>query len=61
MVREMIYAALLATGRDFNNRDSPYAANYDRGYAALELLFPGLREKNGDGSFKNYQGEINKK
>ena len=59
MVREMVYAALLATGRDFNNRDSPYAANYDRGYAALELLFPGLREKNADGSFKNYQGEIN--
>ncbi|SEL01497.1 filamentous haemagglutinin family protein [Nitrosovibrio tenuis] len=59
MVREMVYTALLVTGRDFNNRDSPYARNYERGYAALELLFPGLREKNADGSFKNYQGEIN--
>jgi len=59
MVREMIYTALLVTGRDFNNRDSPYAADYARGYAALELVFPGVREKKTDGSFKNYQGEIN--
>jgi filamentous hemagglutinin len=59
MVRELIYTALLTTGRDFNNPDSPFAANYERGYAALELVFPGIREKNDDGSFKNYQGEIN--
>ncbi|MDQ3185132.1 MAG: filamentous hemagglutinin family protein [Pseudomonadota bacterium] len=59
MVREMIYSALLVTGRDFNDPDSPFAADYARGYAALELVFPGLREKNDDGSFKNYQGEIN--
>ncbi|WP_097066645.1 filamentous haemagglutinin family protein [Nitrosovibrio sp. Nv4] len=59
MVREMIYSALRTTGRDFNNPDSPYAGDYERGYAALELVFPGLREKNADGSFKNYQGEIN--
>ncbi|ARO86907.1 filamentous hemagglutinin [Nitrosospira lacus] len=59
MVREMLYTALLVTGRDSNNRDSPFAANYERGYAALELVFPGIREKNADGSFKNYQGEIN--
>ncbi len=59
MVREMVYTALLTTGRDYNDRNSPYAGNYDRGYAALELLFPGLREKNADGSFRNYEGEIN--
>lgn len=59
MVREMVYSALLVTGRDSNNRDSPFAANFERGYAALELMFPGLREQNADGSFKNYQGEIN--
>ena len=59
MVREMIYSALRTTGRDFNNPDSPYAGNYERGYAALERVFPGLRDKNEDGSFKNYQGEIN--
>lgn len=59
MVREMIYSALRTTGRDFNNPDSPFAGDYERGYAALELVFPGLREKNEDGSFKNYQGEIN--
>ncbi|MEO7464920.1 MAG: filamentous hemagglutinin family protein, partial [Nitrosospira sp.] len=59
MVREMVYSALLVTGRDSNNRSSPFAANFERGYAALELVFPGLREQNEDGSFKNYQGEIN--
>lgn len=59
MVREMVYAALLVTGRDSNNQDSPYAADYERGYAALELLFPGLREQDAEGVFKNYQGEIN--
>ncbi|WP_025041352.1 filamentous haemagglutinin family protein [Nitrosospira briensis] len=59
LVREMIYSALLVTGRDSNNRESPYAADYERGYAALELVFPGIREQNPDGSFKNYQGEIN--
>ncbi|WP_306463963.1 filamentous haemagglutinin family protein [Nitrosospira sp. NpAV] len=59
MVREMLYTALLVTGRDTNNPDSPFAGDYERGYAALELVFPGIREKNDDGSFKNYQGEIN--
>lgn len=59
MVREMVYTALLVTGRDSNKQDSPYAADYERGYAALELLFPGLREQDAEGVFKNYQGEIN--
>jgi hypothetical protein len=59
MVRAMVYSALLVTGRDSNNPDSPFAADYERGYAALELVFPGLRDKNEDGSFKNYAGEIN--
>ena len=59
MVREMVYSALRTTGRDFNNPNSAYAGNYDRGYATLERIFPGLREKNEDGSFKNYEGEIN--
>lgn len=58
-VREMIYSALRTTGRDSNNPDSPYAADYARGYAALELAFPGISEKNPDGRFKNYQGEVN--
>jgi hypothetical protein len=58
-VREMIYSALRATGRDSNKQESPYAADYGRGYAALELVFPGISEKNPDGSFKNYQGEVN--
>lgn len=59
MVRAMVYSAVLVTGRDSNNPDSPFAADYERGYAALERVFPGLREKSEDGSFKNYQGEVN--
>jgi hypothetical protein len=55
----MIYAALRTTGRDSNNPDSAYAGDFARGYAALELVFPGISEKNADGSFKNYQGEVN--
>jgi hypothetical protein len=58
-VREMLYTALLVTGRDFNNPNSPFFRGYERGYAALELVFPGIGEKGADGHFKNYQGEIN--
>jgi len=58
-VREMLYTALLVTGRDFNNPDSPFFKGYERGYAALELVFPEIGEKDADGHFKNYQGEIN--
>ena len=42
MVRELVYTALLVTGRDSNKKDSPYAANFERGYATLELVFPGI-------------------
>jgi filamentous hemagglutinin family protein len=58
-VRELVYTALRTTGRDSLDKASPYAADYARGYAALELVFPGMGEKDADGSFKNYQGEIN--
>jgi filamentous hemagglutinin len=58
-VRTMLYTALRETGRDSNNKDSPYAADYARGYAAIDQVFPGIGVKNPDGSFKNYQGDIN--
>lgn len=58
-VREMVYSALLNTGRDHNDPASLYAAKYDRGYAAMELVFPGIAESNLDGSSRNYPGEIN--
>ncbi|MDP2031645.1 MAG: filamentous hemagglutinin family protein [Thiobacillus sp.] len=58
-VREMVFTALRATGRDSTNPDSPYAGDYARGYAALETVFPGIGEKNPDGSFKHYQGGVN--
>jgi hypothetical protein len=58
-VREMLFTALRTSGRDSNDAASPYAADYARGYAALELVFPGIGEKNTDGSFKHYQGDIN--
>jgi hypothetical protein len=58
-VRTMLFTALRETGRDSNNADSAYAGDYARGYAAIELVFPEIEEKNPDGSFKYYQGDIN--
>jgi filamentous hemagglutinin family protein len=58
-VRTLLFAALRETGRDSNKSDSPYAGDYARGYAALDLVFPGIGEKNPDGGFDNYQGGIN--
>jgi hypothetical protein len=58
-VEAMLYTALRITGRDSLNQDSPYAADYARGYAALTTLFPGIEERNADGSFKHYKGDIN--
>jgi hypothetical protein len=58
-VREMTFTALRATGRDSLNAASPYAADYTRGYATLELVFPGIGVRNNAGEFVNYQGEIN--
>lgn len=54
----MLYTALRITGRDSLVQDSAYAADYARGYAALETVFPGIGEKNVDGSFRNYKGNI---
>lgn len=57
-VVDMLYTALKITGRDSLVQDSAYAADYARGYAALETVFPGIEEKNPDGSFRNYRGNI---
>ncbi len=54
-VRNLIFTALRATGRDSLQADSGYAADYARGYAALELAFPGIG--NADGN--PYQGSVN--
>jgi hypothetical protein len=58
-VREMLYTALRTTGRDSLNQDSAYAADYARGYAALELAFPGIGDRDASGEFTRYQGGIN--
>ncbi|WP_018078827.1 filamentous haemagglutinin family protein [Thiobacillus denitrificans] len=58
-VREMLFTALRTSGRDSNEASSPYAADYARGYAALELVFPGIGDKAADGSSAHYQGEMN--
>jgi filamentous hemagglutinin family protein len=58
-VRDMLFTALRTTGRDFNDPASPFAGDYARGYAALETVFPGIREQEAEGTFKNYQGDIN--
>jgi hypothetical protein len=57
-VRDMLYTAIRTTGRDSLQPDSPYAGDYARGYAALELAFPGIADQDPDGGFKNYQGGI---
>ncbi len=58
-VRDMVYTALRTTGRDFNSSASGFGGDYARGYAALELVFPGISAKAADGSFANYQGNVN--
>ncbi|MBT9538318.1 filamentous haemagglutinin family protein [Thiobacillus sp.] len=58
-VRDMLLTALRATGRDSLNKDSAYAGDYARGYAALELAFPGIGNRDATGEFTNYQGRIN--
>lgn len=56
-VRNMVFTALRNTGRDAL-QSVKYAKDYDRGYAALDLVFPGIGETNADGSFRNYQGKL---
>lgn len=58
-VRNLVFTALRQAGRDANKVESGYGGDFARGYAALELVFPGIGEKNPDGSFKNYQGDVN--
>ena len=57
-VRSLFYQALRDTGRDYNDPDSPFVGQYDRGYNTIELLFPGVNEKNADDSSKNYDGQL---
>ncbi|OZA11390.1 MAG: hypothetical protein B7X94_05305, partial [Hydrogenophilales bacterium 17-62-8] len=58
-VRNWQFTALRETGRQANQADSKFAGDFSRGYAALALLFPGIEEKNPDGGFKYYEGDIN--
>ena len=58
-VRDWQFAALRETGRDANQPGSPYAGDFSRGYAALAMLFPGIEDRNADGSFARYDGDIN--
>lgn len=54
-VRNMFYLALRETGRDYNDPDSPYAAEYTRGYDTIALLFPA---KDASGKPLEYNGDI---
>lgn len=58
-VRAMLFTALRETGRDANKADSGFGGDFSRGYAALELLFPGIEAKNPEGSFSQFNGTIN--
>jgi filamentous hemagglutinin len=57
-VVNFVFTALRETGRDANRTNSGYAGNFDRGYAALELVFPGMGEKDANGQFTKYNGSI---
>ncbi|CDN88251.1 filamentous haemagglutinin family protein [Hydrogenophaga intermedia] len=52
-VREFVFTALRTTGRDANDASSGFAGDFARGYAALELVFPGI------GTDGTYQGDLN--
>lgn len=52
-VREFVFTALRTTGRDANDASSGHAGDFARGYAALELVFPGI------GTDGTYQGDLN--
>jgi len=58
-VRDMLFTALRETGRAANEADSGYANSFDRGYAAMELVFPGISTQDADGNFTGYEGSIN--
>ena len=58
-VRDMVFTALRQTGRDANLATSGYAGDFDRGYAALELVFPGMGTQDANGNFTNYEGSVN--
>lgn len=58
-VRNWMYTAMRTTGRDYNVEGGAYAGDASRGYAALNLLFPGIETRNADGTFANYKGELN--
>lgn len=58
-VRDFVFTALRETGRDANRADSGYAGDFSRGYAALELAFPGIGEQDANGRFTKYDGGIN--
>jgi hypothetical protein len=58
-VRDMVFNALRQTGRDSNLANSGYAGDFARGYAVLDLVFPGIAEKDARGKFANYEGSVN--
>ncbi|MDM7948578.1 filamentous haemagglutinin family protein [Hydrogenophaga sp.] len=58
-VREFIFTALRTTGRQANEAGSEFAGSFERGYAALELVFPGIGETDDQGRFTNYEGSLN--
>ncbi|QHE75953.1 filamentous haemagglutinin family protein [Hydrogenophaga sp. PBL-H3] len=57
-VRSMVFTALRTTGRDSNLAPSGFAGDYSRGYAALEVLFPGISDTTAGGAGAGYQGNI---
>jgi hypothetical protein len=58
-VRNMVFQALSITGLDHNDPGSAFFGDYSRGYAILDLVFPGLSISTTGGKNEAYTGYIN--
>ncbi len=57
-LRNVYYAELKASGREFNDAMGPRAGSYLRGREAIATLFPG-QAADGQGDYQgNYQGDL---
>lgn len=58
-VRDFLFTALRTSGRDALRPDSEHAGSYARAYAAVELVFPGLAQRDTAGMLAPPQGSLN--
>jgi len=57
-VRDFLFTALRTAGRDALTPASAHAGSYARGYAAVELVFPGLAQRDATGTLAPPHGSL---